>query len=61
MASNYGMKLQACVNLCACANAPPNLQPRTNPKKKNQLVKDVVMVMVKHEAMEEKFQIHDKD
>jgi hypothetical protein len=30
-------------------------------KKKSQLVKDVVMVMVKHEAMEEKFQIHDKD
>jgi hypothetical protein len=30
-------------------------------KKIGQFVKDVVMVMVKHDAMEEKFQIHDKD
>ncbi len=43
MASNYGMNLQARVNLCAGANAPPNsltsastppnLQPCTNPQK----------------------------
>jgi hypothetical protein len=30
-------------------------------KKVGQLVEDVVMVMVKHDTMEEKFQIHDKD